>query len=94
MSAYSSRNPKSDPHRQRHAKIHAKLVAKPVEPPLRTYLVLSRTNYGLMPHVVNAPTTEEARRLAEADGAWDGADVIEIDTSKPGVVATAEPTGG
>lgn len=61
---------------------------------MNTYLVASDTNYGLMVHVVNAATPEEARQLAEAAGAWPHADITLIDTAKPGVVAYEQARGG
>lgn len=59
---------------------------------MKTYLVKSDTNYGLMVHVVNANSLEEAVQLAlnyKPCGAWDYCDVIEIDTETPGVVQWA-----
>jgi hypothetical protein len=62
---------------------------------MKTYLVSSDTNYGLMVHIVNADTPKEALRLAEtySPGAWDGAEVKEINTKTPGVVLWEEARG-
>jgi hypothetical protein len=53
---------------------------------MKTFIVCSDTNYGLMVHVVNTDTKEEAIKLATEDGAWDGCLVYEIATKTRGVV--------
>jgi len=63
---------------------------------MKTWLVNSDTNYGLMVHIVNADTLQEALELANKEGAWDVReyDVEEIDTTTRGVVHIESPRGG
>jgi len=62
---------------------------------MKTYLIKSVTNYGLMVHIVNANTAEEAINMAlnheakNESGAWEGCVAVEINTQKCGVVAFA-----
>ena len=53
---------------------------------LKTYVVQSDTNYGLMVLIVNAYTPEEAVEIAENDEAWEGSEAYEIDTKSRGIV--------
>ena len=56
---------------------------------MNTYLVKSDTNYNLMVHIVNAATEQDAKDLAKnfkECGAWDGCEVILLDTATEGVV--------
>jgi hypothetical protein len=55
---------------------------------MKTWIIESETNHGLLVHVVNAETKEEAKEIAEAGGAWDGYEIYEIDTLTHGVVHT------
>ena len=52
---------------------------------LKVYCVASQTNYDLMVHIVIAYSKEDAMEIAKMDGAWENADVYEIDTSMRGV---------
>lgn len=53
---------------------------------MKTYCIVSQTNYGKMFHIVNANSKEEARIIAEKEGAWDYADIYMIDTARAGCV--------
>lgn len=56
---------------------------------MKPYLVHWESNYGLCCFVVNAITADHALEIAAKAGAWDGAEAIEIDVTKPGIVASA-----
>lgn len=58
---------------------------------MKTYCIVSETNYGKMVHIVNAPSKKEAVVIAKEEGAWDYADVHLIDVTKSGCVFTACP---
>lgn len=58
---------------------------------MKTFCIISETNYGLMVHIVNTNSKEEARKIALKEGAWDFCDVSEIDTIKEGCVFNANP---
>lgn len=52
------------------------------EKQLRTYLVLSRTNYGETVTVINAKGEDDMKEIArDCDTVWDGYTFIEVDTS-------------
>lgn len=53
---------------------------------MKTYCIVSETNYGKMVHIVNADLKKEASTIAEKEGAWEHADIQVIDTSKAGCV--------
>ena len=55
---------------------------------IKTFLVISETNYGEKVMVVNSTTPEEASKIATDNGAWEGAEVVEINTETPGIVYT------
>ena len=56
---------------------------------MKTYIIESGTNHGLLVHIVNAETEKEAKEIAEIDGAWSDCEVYEIDTTTKGLVHTA-----
>lgn len=58
---------------------------------MKTYCIVSETNYGKMVHIVNALSRKEAVVIAEEEGAWGYADVQLIDTTKSGCVFIASP---
>lgn len=58
---------------------------------MKTFCITSETNYGLMFHIVNTDSEEEAREIALREGAWDYCTVSEIDTTKKGCVFNACP---
>lgn len=53
---------------------------------MKTYIVTSTTNYGLMIHIVNAENKKNATTLALKEGAWEGCKISEINTKTEGVV--------
>ena len=53
---------------------------------MKTYIASWDTNYGLSVIVINANNKEDAKKIAEEKGAWDGYDIDELDTSSKGVV--------
>ena len=56
---------------------------------MKTYVVESRTNYGVLVHIINAETEKEAKEIAEIAGAWRDCEVYEIDTTTKGLVHAA-----
>lgn len=61
---------------------------------MKTYLVVSDTNYGTVVHVINARNEAEVREIADGqDCVWEGYELIELDTETPGVVVEAGGTG-
>ncbi len=63
---------------------------------MKTYLIVSDTNYGVGVHVVNAEDPKAALEAAERTHfcPWPGAEVLEVETTKPGVQHVVTPTGG
>jgi len=53
---------------------------------MKTYIANWDTNYGLSVIVINAKNREDAKKIAEEKGAWDGYELDELDTSNEGVV--------
>jgi hypothetical protein len=54
---------------------------------MKTFLIKSNTNYGEVVHVINAPSEEAVKILANSNKAvWDGYEVEEIDTTTIGLV--------
>lgn len=53
---------------------------------MKTFCVISLTNYEQMTHIVNADDAVEAEKIAIAAGAWEGCEVNEIDTKRKGCV--------
>jgi hypothetical protein len=53
---------------------------------MKTYCIVSETNFGKMVHIVNAGSKKEARTIAEKEGAWEYADIQVVDTLKAGCV--------
>jgi len=61
---------------------------------LKTYAVLSRTNYGELVHIINASSPEEAQAIAIEDCGWDGSEVELIDTTTAGLIKICGADGG
>ncbi len=63
---------------------------------MKTFLIVSETNYGVGVHVVNAENQEAALEAARKVffPPWPHADVFEIDTTVPGVQRVIIPTCG
>ncbi len=53
---------------------------------MRTYIVHWDTNYGLSIILINANNEEEAKKIAEYEGAWAGYYIEELDIHSSGVV--------
>ena len=54
---------------------------------MKTYAIISMTNYGETILLVNAENEDEARSIAEKDDrCWEGYSIEEIDTKASGVV--------
>lgn len=53
---------------------------------MKSFCVISLTNYGQMTHIINADDAIEAEKIALAAGAWEGCEVNEIDTKRKGCV--------
>ena len=53
---------------------------------MNVYIVESDTNYGTVIYIVEAPDMEEAKLIAEEEGAWPNGDITELYVSGVGVL--------
>ena len=53
---------------------------------MKTYIANWDTNYEISVIVINANNKDEAKKIAEEKGAWDGYEIDELDVSSKGVV--------
>lgn len=56
---------------------------------IKTFIIESQSNYGLVIHIVNTQTNNEALKIAREKGACHILSVVEIDTKTKGLVYEA-----
>ena len=53
---------------------------------MKTFVIKSLTNYDYVTQIVNAIDQIEAMEIAKNDGAWEGAEITELDLKLHGLV--------